>query len=460
MASKLGDKLNFNSMKSSAMETKQITQAIPPRSGVSFQPGQVIEFEVPGNRPVEFLDVVNNLRVKLPVTIAGATATLDRGGVYSLVNKWEFIQNGIVLCSLPKANVLITALCDFQMSAEYKSTTGALLEGFCADALRGAILPVGEHTFYLAALATDLAMTTPHRSLYMGSSGPITLRLTLETSAIALYGDGATTPTYSVTRPELLLSSTYLFKETMDALDRQVGGNYRMLANSYDHMSAVLVAGTTAANIKLSFAKASLERIIFTIRPAAHTVDKNKFSLGSRGTGTIQTFQLNVAGVDYPQVAIKADDRGSDFLYHLLGADNIASNYTQGISGLMNAYTLNASGTAGTSVIGSLPEVEKKNPFIRPGADAGGGNYGKSLGATAAAESDIGTALFAVNLESNLVTSQNSPIYSGINTQRGVDMYFKATFTSVPVDMVIDFFALSTELIYLDRDQNMWSKSN
>ena len=53
--SKLGDKLNFNVMKNSASETRSLSQAIPPRSGTTFTPGQVIEFELPGNRPFEGL---------------------------------------------------------------------------------------------------------------------------------------------------------------------------------------------------------------------------------------------------------------------------------------------------------------------------------------------------------------------------------------------------------------------
>jgi hypothetical protein len=49
--------------------------------------GTVIEFEIPGNRPQDFLDLNNNLKFKLPVTVTGAVGFkilpvqvfLDRG---------------------------------------------------------------------------------------------------------------------------------------------------------------------------------------------------------------------------------------------------------------------------------------------------------------------------------------------------------------------------------------------
>ena len=85
--SKLGDKLNFNVMKNSASETRSLSQSIPPRSGVTFTQGQIIEFELAGNRAFEFLDVNNNLKIKLPVTFDNAGDILDRAGAYSFINK-------------------------------------------------------------------------------------------------------------------------------------------------------------------------------------------------------------------------------------------------------------------------------------------------------------------------------------------------------------------------------------
>ena len=453
MSSKLGDKLNFNVMKNSASETRSLSQAIPPRSGVTFQGGQVIEFELSGNRPFEFLDLNNNLKIKLPVTCSNAGDILDRAGAYSFVNKWEFIQNGVVLSSLPRANVLITALSDFQMSKEYKTSAGRLLEGFEGDYLRGEIVTANERIYYLSPLGCDLAQTTPSRMLYLGSSAPITIRLTLESGTVALTGTGG----YTVNRPELLIQTTFLPSQTMDQLSQHVK-SYSMLCNSYDHMSAVVPAGTTSSHIKLSFAKASLERVLFTIRPTAHTTTNTKFSLGSRCTGNLSTYQLEIAGEDYPKTAIKVEGSGADSLYHVLQADNIASNYGHGVQGLMNSYDLNASNFH----VG--PQNEKSNPYMIVGSAAGGstaGNDGRQD--PAAAASNIGTFVGAVNLESALVTSQNSPLYSGVNTKNGVDVYFKANWgAGVPagVDVTIDFFALSTELVHLDESTNLWVKRN
>ena len=338
------------------------------------------------------------------------------------------------------------------MSKEYKTSAGRLLEGMEGDYLRGEIVTAAERIYYLSCLGCDLAMTTPHRMLYMGSSGPITIRLTLEAQAVALNGAGS----YAVNRPELLIQSTFLPTDTMSQLSQFVK-SYSVLCNSYDHMSAVVPAGTTNSHIKLSFAKASLERILFTIRPSAHTTGAAKFSLGSRCTGNLSTYQLEIAGEEYPKTPIKVEGSGADSLYHVLQADNIASNYGHGVQGLMNAYSNNASG----QIAG--PQNEKPNPYMRVGAAADGDTAGKSVDATAAAASNIGTFVGAVNLESSLVTSQNSPLYSGINTKNGVDVYWKATFGSgVPagVDLTIDFFALSTELVHLDPDTNLWVKKN
>ena len=450
--SKLGDKLNFNVMKNSASETRSLSQAIPPRSGVTFTPGQVIEFELPGNRPFEFLDVNNNLKIKLPVTCDNAGDILDRAGAYSFVNKWEFIQNGVVISSLPRANVLITALSDFQMSKEYKTSAGRLLEGFEGDYLRGEIVTADERIYYLSPLACDLAMSTPHRMLYMGSSGPITIRLTLETAAVALVGTGS----YAVNRPELLIQSTFLPKDTMDQLSQFVK-SYSVLCNSYDHMSAVVPAGTTSSHIKLSFAKASLERVLFTIRPSSHTTGAAKFSLGSRCTGNLSDYQLEIAGEDYPKTAIKVEGSGADSLYHVLQADNIASNYGHGVQGLMNSFT--RSGIAGVS---PGPQTQKSNPYMVVGSAADGSTPGATAEVDGGTNSNIGTFIGAINLESSLVTSQNSPLYSGVNTKNGVDVYWKANWGAgvIAGDVVVDFYALSTELVHLDEATNLWVKKN
>ena len=456
--SKLGDKLNFNSMKSSAMDTKSVTSHIPPRSGVEFASGSVIEFELSGNREREFLDVNNNMKIKLPVKYVGA-GTLDRCAAYGFISKIEFIQNGTVLTSVSKYNVLMTALTDLQMSTDYRGSQGRLLEGFEADSLRGEIVTTGTtRTYYLSPLACDLAMTTPHRSLYLGSSANIVIRLTLESDAVALQHNSGT-PSYSVVKPELIIDSTFLERDTMDALNKAVGGSYNMLCNSYDHMSAIVQAGTTSSHIKLSFAKASLERILFTVRPLGHTTDTSKFSLGSRGTGNMSQFQLEVSGVDYPQQPIKVEGDGAEAMYHLLKSDNIASNYSHGVVSLMNSYSV--AGNFGTSSVGSFPSIKKVNPYSIPGRGVDGDSYGDSS-VVPPLPSNIGTFMGAINLESNLTTSQNSPLYSGVNTKNGVDVYFKCDWGSgcISEGVVIDFYSLSSELIYLEKDTNLWARKN
>jgi hypothetical protein len=148
-------------------------------------------------------------------------------------------------------------------------------------------------------------------------------------------------------------------------------------------------------------------------------------------------------------------------MYSLLGSDNIVSNYAQGTSGLLNSYTIGVSNVEpGTSSLGSAPQIDKSNPFMLPGVanGSGGDNVGKSADATVAANSNIGTFIGAVNLEGGLITSGNSPIYSGVNTLNGTDMYIDMTFSAVPADSTIDFYSLSTELVFLDKDTNMWSK--
>jgi hypothetical protein len=222
-------------------------------------------------------------------------------------------------------------------------------------------------------------------------------------------------------------------------------------------MSAVIPAGTTSSHIKLSFAKASLERVLFTIRPSSHTTGADKFSLGSRCTGNLSSYQLEVAGQNYPETAIKVEGSGADSLYHLLQADNIASNYGHGVQGLMNSFT--PSGTAGVS---PGPQTEKSNPYMVVGAVADGNSAGATAEANGGTASNIGTFVGAINLESALVTSQNSPLYSGVNTKNGVDVYWKANWGAgvIAGDVVVDFFCLSTELVHLDEDTNLWVKRN
>jgi hypothetical protein len=151
-------------------------------------------------------------------------------------------------------------------------------------------------------------------------------------------------------------------------------------------------------------------------------------------------------------------------MYHVLKSDNIASNYSHGVVALMNGYTTD--GAFGTSSIGSSPQIDKQNPYMIAGSDGGGGSYGSDH-ATAPVASNIGTFVGAVNLESNLTTSQNSPLYSGVNTKNGVDVYFKCDWNADPTSpgciaggVMIDFFSLSSELIYLEPDTNLWARKN
>ena len=458
----LSDKLNFPDVKRQAASAKQYSRVVPPKSGVDFKEGQVIEFAIPGNQPTSYLDCTNNLRIELPVTVTAAAGVfLDRAGAYSLIQQYELVQNGTVIGRVPKYNVLMTALADIDMSAEYKSTTGRALIGTEGDSLRGCFMAGGvERKFFISLLASEFTMFTPNRSLWLGSGAEIVLRLTLEKNAVGLVG--AAGSTYEIKRPQCHMNITELTAESQSQLDEQTGGDYQMLCNSYDHASMSVATGVSSLDQVLGFGSGSLERIMFTIRPQATALLADSFSLGHRVTGNLSEYQFRVGNDQFPQVPIQVNADGAEAMSNLLMADNSVSDYSKGVSGLMNSFTLNTSSFGGgTSSLGSQPQIIKTNPYTAfPGTDTGGKLFGDSVFGGAGSASTIGTSLYAIDFETSLSTSKNAPIYSGVNTLNGVQLYINAKFgtAGTPVPMMIDYFALSTELIYLNRSTNLWSK--
>ena len=465
---KLGDKLKYGQLKDVAYPSHRILNETNQRSGSTFHPQQQVEFTFPQDKLNEFVDINDSLRIKWPVTVT-ADAYLDRAGAYSTWEKLEIYQGSQMLTNVNKENLLICALKDMgQISESYAGSTGKNQEGFEKGLLRGEKLLAGvEREFMMSIHCSDLAMTTPKRDLYLGSKQDITIRITLAHQDISLYTDAGGASTYSVTEPRLITNNTYMEEVTMKAIDMVVKNQYQMLSGSYEHADFVITAGSPSANLKLPFAKKSMERIIFTVRQSSTVSNIAKMSLGGRTTGNMIDFQFKVKGKNVPQSPIRIENDGTEVFWHLLQADNVSSSQQLG-NDLMNAFDVSTYGPQSTN-----PEVVSTNPFMKNCLVGENGSYGKGLNATAPEASDIGKFLGGLSFESSLVSNNGSPLYSGVNTTSG-DMYFNCHFGNAgagafvnpttgigtnPQDLTIDFFCLSTEYLYYIQESRAWSDS-
>ena len=264
---------------------------------------------------------------------------------------------------------------------------------------------------------------------------------------------------------------TELSPDAMRELDARVGGQYNILCNNYIHSGSTVAAANTAHTCNLGFSVSSLERILLIQRIQAHATDQAKYSLGSRGTGTLTEIQYLINNEAYPARPILVTDQGAESYAELQISNHSLTDFRAG-NGLQNAYTLAGAGAAGLGVgSGALgacaPNVVKASAFNLPGAAGGGDEVGVcgvgqgAGGASAAGEaSNIGTYLVGVDFESGLSVGASSHIYSGISTIAS-NVQAKLTYGGVPANgLILDFFALHTIILSLNmRGTGVWAVS-
>ena len=451
--------LAYPELKQKAVSSRSFRTKIAPSNGGTFNCGQQISIDMPGNLAGQFYNF-QQMYLKIKMTNATAAFELDRCGALGFIKSLNLTTAGTQIGpQLNAYNVLATALLDLDSSDEWKGSSGNVLLGTNGGTLRGdSVGAAEERTFCIPIVLTAPAMSTPHRMFPAFSLSSLRMDIVLEDIGIAVRSDGVPAPTFK--EVELVCQMTELSPAAMAELDSRTGGQYNILCNAYTNSNTTVEADVTQHTKSLGFSMSSLERILIVQRPQATTTSAAAYSLGNRCVSTLDNYQFLINNETYPMRPIKVEDKCAEAMAELLISDHSLTDFNKGC-GLQNgvvesnvslAVGANRSANPNVSVVSSPYSLAN---VAASGTTAGG----HAVVATAAADSNIGTWLGAVEFESGLSHGSSSHIYSGISTVAS-NVQCKLMYGNVPYALTVDFFALSTILLSLDmRGSGTWSVS-
>jgi hypothetical protein len=226
------------------------------------------------------------------------------------------------------------------------------------------------------------------------------------------------------------------------------GGVYNILASSYQNVGTTMGADT-AVTANLGLSVSSLERIIVCHRPTGTINDSTKYSLGNRAKNGLQQYSIFINGEQYPARPVIVENKGAEALAEYLLSDHSLVNFDKQSSfnvAVKSNASYSGNGTdAGSAIAGVL------EPYVldTPAGDEAGG---------VATDSNIGSFITAVELETGLSDGRSQRLYSGVSTISSTVNY-RGVYSGAAAAQ-IDFFAQFTILLSLNtRGTNVWSVS-
>ena len=442
MAEVFSESLAYPQMKRRSVGARSFRMKLPPSNSTSFTPGNTIQFDLPSNRPGQYIDF-SSLYVKIKMANDATTdLTLDRCGAMGLIKRLQISTAGAQICDINNWNVLATAMLDTDASSEWKAGYGAAMLGTEGDALRGVeVAADSSRVFAIPLVLNPLFNTTPHRLLPLGSLSSIQIRLTLDSVASAFQSGGA--PGVSYSDVECVAMITELSPDAQRAVDAATGGKYNILANSFANSTATLPANITQLTQNLGFSYSSMERIIAVHRQTTTIAAQGAFSLGNRTTSGLEQYAYMINSELYPSRYVLVDAAAAESTAEMLIADHALVDFNKG-AGFNNGVV--AGSLAGTS-IGALsgidPAVAKSGCYTLKDGN------GTTAGAAGAA-SNIGTFVVGTDFENGLSVNRSATIYSGVSTIAS-NVQWVGTYSNAHAEAQVDFFAQFTVLLSLNQ---------
>jgi hypothetical protein len=444
----MSESLNYPMQKRRAVASRSYRVKISPNNGQTFTAGQTVNIDMPSNLAGTYCNW-NQCYLKFKTTAVTNPATLDRCGAAGFINRVQCMTAGAQIFDLPNWNVLMTILMDGDSSPAYKGGVGNVLLGTNGGFQAGEDLAAGvARTFCVPFVLTPFGLSTPHRLMPLFSSAPVQFKITLESIANSLYNSGSAPTALNFTEVELVCVFTELSPGAQAQVDQMSGGVYNILASSYQNVGTTMGADS-AVTANLGLSVSSLERIIVCHRPTGTINDSTKFSLGNRAKNGLQQYSIFINGEQYPARPVIVENKGAEALAEYLLSDHSLVNFDKQ-SSFNVAVKSNASYSGnGTDAGGAIAGVLEPYVIDAPAGDEVGGID---------TDSNIGSFITAVELETGLSDGRSQRLYSGVSTISSTVNY-RGVYSGAAACQ-IDFFAQFTILLSLNtRGTNVWSVS-
>lgn len=461
--------LDYNNIKRRAMASRSYRVRIAPSNKTSFSPGETMNLDLPSNLSGTFMDMTQTY-IRFKVTYTKTTAgnvALDKCGAYGFLQRIACITSGQQIFDLNNYNVLVSALMDTDASNDWKANAGNVLAGTTASSPHGEIFALGDggsvtRTYCLPFILNPFALQKKLVPLF--SLDSLRWRLTLETAGTALICSAGTCA-YALSDVEMVSYFTELSPSAMAQLDGLTGGVYNLLCPSYSNTQSTMTQ-SSVVNTVLGIAVSSLERIIVIHRPSGVVSGADNVSgssLGAHITNGIATAQFFINSEAYPQRNVSVDDMAAEPLAEFLIADHALSDFSR--ASCIQNFNVSTGAGAGRNVYDGTTYQAENAPTganMIAGTNSAWNNNGAGLNnlvkAVNVGQTDIGSFVLAIELETGCSAGRSDRLYSGISTISSVVQY-KGTYGAPQAGgAVIDFFAQFTVLLTLNmRQTGVWS---
>jgi len=405
MADALAESLNYASQKRRSVASRSYRVKISPVNGQNFSAGQTVNIDMPSNLAATYVNW-NQCYLKFKVKPTGGDFIVDKAAS-CFISRCQAMTAGAQIYDCPQWHVLMNVLLDSDSGPGYKAGYGNILMGTQGSNPAGETIANGvSRVFCVPFTLHPFGMSTPHRLMPLSSSAPVQFKLTLASVNEAGYHSAVTALTFE--EVELVCVFTELSSAAEQQVQQMNGGQFNILANSWQAISTNMADAATAVTSNVGISVSSLERVIVVHRPNTSATGQAFFSQSNRITNGLSEWSLLINGEQYPQRPIKVEGAGAEVLAEYLLSDHSLVNFDKQ-SSFNVAVAFNGSsynGLDAASVGKAAP-----TPYTLTAATATGASPGNVSTA-----GNIGSFFAGLEIETGLSAGRSQRLYSGIST--------------------------------------------
>ena len=453
MSDAMAESLNYASQKRRAVSSRSYRVKISPVNGQNFTSGQTVNIDLPSNLAATYINW-NQCYLKFKVTPTTNPLTIDKAAS-CFISRVQCMTAGAQIFDCPSWNVLMNVLLDSDSGPGYKAGYGNILMGTRGSDPAGEVLTTAGRVYCVPFTLHPFGMSTPHRLMPVSSSAPVQFKLTLASVQEAGYAAANAVPgVLNFEEVELVCVMTELSSAAEQQVQQMNGGQFNILANSWQAISTSMSAQSSAVTSNIGISVSSLERVIVLHRPNTSLTGQAFFSQSNRITNGLEEWSLLINGEQFPQRPIKVEGAGAEAIAEYLLSDHSLVNFDKE-SSFNVAVGFNSSGFNGldaASVGQVAPSAYNLSTPLATGASAG----------TYAAAGNIGSFFAGLELETGLSDGRSQRLYSGISTISSTVNYrgkYNGAYTQTVAAEITFFLGYTVMLALNSRGTNVWSIS-